>query len=67
MCFLYINKLDLLPGMRKKELRVLAVGETVRERSGEFFCNGDANVCAPGNGLNVKRVKRENIPRFGSH
>lgn len=58
---------NLLPGLRKNELRILAVGETVRERSGECFDNGDVGVWAPGKGVKVRRVKRENIPLLGSH
>lgn len=61
-------KTNLLPpGLRKKELRILAVGDTVRERSGDILLNGEVGVWAPGRGLNVRRVKRENMPRLGSH
>lgn len=35
---------NLLPGLRWNELRILAVGETVRERSGDIFDNGEVGV-----------------------
>lgn len=63
----YSKEINLLPGLRRNELRILAVGETVRERSGEFLAKGDVGVWAPGNGANVRRVNREKIPRLGSH
>lgn len=57
----------ILPGLRRNELRMLAVGDTVRERSGDIFVSGEVGVFAPESGANVRRVKREKIPRLGSH
>lgn len=56
-----------MPGLRNMELRTLAVGEPVRERSGECLPNGDVGVMAPDKGYVVRRVRREKMPRFGSH
>jgi len=56
-----------MPGLRIIELRTLAVGDTVRERSGEFLDKGEVGVMAPDNGYVVRRVRREKMPRFGSH
>lgn len=61
------ENIHILPGLRRNELRMLAVGDTVRERSGDIFANGEVGVFAPENGANVRRVKREKIPRLGSH
>lgn len=47
------------------ELRILAVGETVLERSGVCLRLGEPSLTA--NGSNVNLVKREKIPFFGSH
>jgi len=56
-----------MPGLRSIELRILAVGETVRDLSGEFLANGEVGVWAPAKGYVVRRVRREKMPRFGSH
>lgn len=56
-----------MPGLRSMELRILAVGETVRDLSGEFLAKGDVGVWAPDMGYVVRRVSREKMPRLGSH
>lgn len=56
-----------VPGLRNMELRTLAVGEPVRERSGDVLPSGDVGVIAPDSGYVVRRVRREKTPRFGSH
>lgn len=66
---------NLLPGPRRIELRMLAVGEPPRERSGECFEMGDVGVTPLpakepppiARGANVNRVRREKMPRLGSH
>lgn len=53
---------------------MLCVGETVPDREGDvidleltFIDKSLDDIPPPGSGSRVRRVNRENIPRFGSH
>lgn len=66
-----------LDGVFPQKLFMLCVGETVPDRDGDvidrelIFIDIDKSLVdvapAPASGSRVRRVKRENMPRFGSH
>lgn len=65
---------DLLDGVRPERLFMLCVGEAVPDREGDvidreliFIDKSLDDIAPPGSGSRVRRVNRENIPRFGSH